>query len=128
MNPSAETQVPLATREFWAAFVADQTAPKVRSEYRRKNIRYAVVREVRAFYERDGRHIATDVDIMEISATGMSIRARSQIEPEAVIRIQFNDVEQPFAIEGRVMHSTGTLGGHKIGLELLFAPSTDADQ
>src|SRR5262245_30545824 len=121
MTPATDIQVPLATEEFWREFVALRVEVKFRKEYRRRNVRFVTMGDARAFFERDGRQISTGVDLMELSGKGMGIRAPSHIPPETIVLVRFNDVEPPFAVKGRVMHSTGTLGGHKIGIEILFA-------
>ena len=127
MTPATDAQVPLATEEFWREFVAHRVEVKFRKEYRRRNVRYITMGDARAFFERDGRQISTGVDLMELSGKGMGIRAPSHIPPETTLHIVFNDVDPAFAIRGRVMHSTGTLGGHKIGIEILFAePSSNS--
>jgi len=127
MTPATDVQVPLATEDFWREFVAHRVEIKFRKEYRRRNVRYVTMGDARAFFERDGRQISTDVDLMELSGKGMGIRAPSHIPAETIVLVRFNDVDPPFAVKGRVMHSTGTLGGHKIGIEILFAePNSNA--
>ncbi len=60
--------------------------------------------------------------LLEASTTGLTCRSRIAIPMDTQVAIELYIGDEVFRLAGTVVHSTGTVGGFKIGIELTFPP------
>ena len=97
--------------------------------HRRREARHiAPLGTARLAYEQAGLPELQTGKVLNISDHGAMIVTRQEIPEHAVLMMKISLGEDAFLLVGRVMHSTQTVGGYKIGIKLDFPaePSTES--
>ncbi len=91
--------------------------------WRRRGRRYAVGFGIwRLLYHNHQRlPMSTRVHLLNASADGLMLMCREEVPERGPVLLAYRDGEDNFVLAGEVMHSTSTVGGHKIGVALHFS-------
>jgi hypothetical protein len=117
------------SREVWIdllarAIQAPQTEPPVRRRSRRYNV--CLGGAWRLVYQKAGRLVELGVRLLNASADGVMLLCRSEVPVRIPAVVAFTSAaEGEYMLTGEVRHCTSTVGGHKVGVQLHFAPATE---
>jgi hypothetical protein len=120
------TQAPTRlTREEWRellrALVEGEIEPLRKRRSRRYDIYGGEVRISAVTDPPDSRVFKRTVGILNVSLTGMMLKTYSEFPTGVDVALDVRLGEHRFWAAGRVKHCSQTLGGYKIGVELIFA-------
>lgn len=113
------------TRDDWEQIVArhamNEEEPPIRRGDRRHAVDYGTAKLV---FMQDTlgrlRTIVRTTPLLQISREGMMVKSHADVPVDAVVGLRVELGEDSFALLGRVVHSTQTLAGYKVGLQLAF--------
>ncbi len=109
-----------ASRDYWRRFLTRAVAPQSVRDARRVVKRYPLAMAGRIFYAEGDHMKREEFAIIEISPTGVTGLCREEIPWHAEVCIEVNPEGTPFALQGLARHCTSTVGGYKVGVELVF--------
>lgn len=131
---SAQTQVRTGpiTRAEWERVVARHDLHRIRTGWRRRNARYQTTHgEAKLVFELPvGKRrvpIVRTTAVLEISAKGVAVRSHQPIPTGTGVGIELNLEGVPVILVGNVVHSTLSVGGYQVGIELRF-PGDDPNR
>ncbi len=115
-------ELKLLTRQQWIDFLARHTEGRSEPLLRRRSPRYTIPHGViRLSYPQDRRVVVETTSLLQVSEVGLTIKTRKEVPMDAEVRVEALMEDQPFALNGVVIHSTQTIGGFKTGVKLRFA-------
>lgn len=118
---NAYTQVILTTRQEWWKIVSTYSRAEKEPKYRRVSRRYTCSGEIKVTGEIDDEPFRQTCALLQISAEGITARARQMIPNDIAIMIHWHRDEQDLVVLGKVVHCTQTIGGYKLGIQLEFS-------
>ena len=110
----------LTSREKWEAFVAQQPeepTPEHRRSNRRRDTAFGMAELV---FTLEGRQVQRSGRVLNISPTGLMVKQREPVADGSSVLVKVGCEDGELVLSGRVMHCTETVGGYKLGIELLF--------
>ena len=116
----AQTIPQTLTRNEWCDIVANIVKPETEPPIRRSCRRYTMDGEARGTWRDAKRAYKRTWRVLEISTGGLTLKSYDAVPIDTDIELVVNLNGIPFALRGRIMHSTQTLGGYKLGVQLLF--------
>ncbi len=115
-----QTQVEQLTRQRWLQVLSEYRAVPNR-EYRRRHPRANVdLGVVRILTEQEQRREERTGALLNASGGGMMLRSQDELRPGTIVLLQLWHGEQILEVTGRIVHSTPTVGGYKLGVLLSF--------
>lgn len=117
-----ETRLETPTRRRWREIIAPY-ADAANAEYRRSDQRACVELGMvkLSFVDPNGAHVVHTGRPLNASEAGLMVRLNQSIPSRTRLRIEVEIDQVKFALSGSVVHVTDTVGGYKVGIELLFA-------
>lgn len=114
----------------WLEMMSRHIAPEQEPAIRRGDQRYNVDGMVTlALINADRHGLQTAVRTMpliQVSESGVMVRSPSRLGEDTVVGMQAYLGDDTFALLGRVMHCTETIGGYKVGIQLAFMEADGA--
>jgi hypothetical protein len=121
MNRDPTVQPKSLTEAEWLEALARCVTPEVEPPVRRDHRRYGVdFGLARLSYTRDGVPLTRTAPLLQISAEGLMVQIQEPIRVYTPLRLEVILGDETFALTGQVAHSTQTVGGYKVGIQLLF--------
>lgn len=120
MATTDNTQRSFATRKDWNTLVEKMTQPEIEPAYRRQSRRYAAEGNILATCLSDLKPMIQTWDLRQVSAEGLTARSPRVVPEYTRFVLDVNINEQAIRLKAKVRHCTQTVGGYKIGLEILF--------
>lgn len=121
MGALPENQANPLSRDRWLEIFSRHISPDVEPAIRRKSRRYGLEFGVaRLQYLEDGTPLNRTVPLLQISAEGLMVKSRKPIQAYTPLRMEVTLDDDTFALNGRVLHCTQTVGSYKVGIELRF--------
>ena len=119
------TILKITSRECWEQLLARYPAPPTMERKRKHRRRDTAIGTAELTYERDGELVTRPGKLLNASPEGVALKQREWIAyaTQVVIRVMLADGEAILA--GRVTHATDTVGGFKVGIQLVFAGDAD---
>jgi hypothetical protein len=115
-----KTQLDTPTHERWLEILSQQKHFEV-PEYRRQHPRHDIERgAVALVFEELGVSVVRTGIVLNASAVGLMIKQHKAIRTGTRVRVEAMLGDNPFLLTGRVVHSTPTTAGFKVGIELEF--------
>ncbi len=132
MNQSS-SPVQLSTRQQWEQALHRLELIPTDEDFRRRAPRYGVVYgEVQIEFHPNNDPaqpvVRRSAPIYDISVGGLMARCLKPIEPQTHVLLHIDIGDQRVVLRGVVRHSTQTIGGYRVGIELLFDEQTDERQ
>jgi hypothetical protein len=113
-------RIETTTREAWEKLV-DRYAGQMGREFRREHgRRNTSTGSVKLAFEREGKPVKRTGNLLEFSWEGVQIKQREEITVSTLVLMHVMLSEGEATLAGRVVHCTDTLGGFKVGIQLLF--------
>jgi hypothetical protein len=91
------------------------SGPSVRRKHPRFGVGHGLVNLSFEYY---GQPVTDSGTLLDVSMGGMMVKGTKAVAPETKVRIVLTLDSRPILLFGRVAHSTQTVGGYKIGIEL----------
>jgi len=114
------TKTKATALEHWRSFIACHVE-NAKNEYRRDHERrYINQGSVSLVFEADGETVERTGALLNLSEGGLMIKQYVEIPRGTPIQLVVLIDDDKLALAGRAVHSTQTLGGYKIGVELTF--------
>ncbi|MBU0596180.1 PilZ domain-containing protein [Candidatus Bipolaricaulota bacterium] len=117
--------VKLATRDYWRRYLKRAVTLQESRDARRSSKRYPLSISGEITFKAEHRIKRGSIAILDVSAGGVEGLTKEDVPLQADIRIDMAPEGTVFAVLGRVVHSSPTLGGYKLGIELSFADQGD---
>jgi hypothetical protein len=115
-----QNAVEITTRQAWTQILA-RFRPEPSPEHRRREIRYDTgLASVALAYESAGQKFVRKGKVLNVSPNGMLLRLQDQIDAHTTVLLKLTLTEGQALLVGRVVHSTPTVGAHKVGIKLTF--------
>lgn len=114
------TESTLTSRDEWLKFVSATSLSEMEPKVRRTTRRYPCDGEIKVTGEIDGEPFRGTWDLIQVSMTGISARASREVPDRMKVALRCRWGSQDLSLRGRVMHSTQTVGGYKVGIRLDF--------
>lgn len=108
------------TMDQWQEFVAGFCPPAEDEPGRRSGHRHRLRGTVRVKYTQNGAPHLADLDVLNISSSGITARHWLAIAPETDIDMQLMLDEVTLRVRGKVVHCTSAPGGHRVGIQFEF--------
>ena len=112
--------MPALTHEQWNELLTLVVAPELGKNLRRGTRRYPVMGEAKLTYEKDGKTYRRTFDIINLSRGGMTLKGYDEVKADTLIDCKVTLGPHVAPVKAKVVHCTGTLGGFKVGVEILF--------
>jgi len=112
--------MPALTNEQWNDLLTRVVAPELGKNLRRGTRRYPVMGEAKLTYEKDGKTYRRTFDIINVSRGGMTLKGYDEVRADTLIDCKVTLGPHVAPVKVKVVHCTGTLGGFKVGVEILF--------
>ncbi len=132
MDTHSPSSVQPWTREQWARVLHRLDLIPTDEDFRRRQPRYGVVWgevqiEFHPHNDPSQPPIRRSAPIYDISLDGLMARCLKPIEPRTQVLLHIEIDQQQVTLRGVVRHSTQTIGGYRVGIELRFdEPPTEA--
>jgi hypothetical protein len=121
MGAHSSQQFTTLSRDRWLEILSRHVSPEIEPPIRRKSRRYGVeLGIVCLLYREDGLPRARTASVLQISAGGLMIKTHKPIRPFTSVWMEVMLNGDAFTLIGEVTHSTQTVGGYKIGIQLEF--------
>lgn len=122
---SSSSSVQPWTREQWARALHQLELIPTEEDFRRRTPRYGVVYgEVRIEFHPHNDPaqplVRRSAPVYDISVDGLMARCLKPIAPHTRVLLHIAIGQEQAALRGVVRHSTQTIGGYRVGIELLF--------
>lgn len=118
MNPIVDSAP--TTRDEWSKIVSAASLAEMEPKARRNTRRYPCSGEIKVSGEIDDEPFRGTWNLLQVSMTGISARADREVPDRMKVTIRWRWGSQDVFVRGRVMHSTQTVGGYKVGVRLEF--------
>jgi len=122
-NASEMTTVdfsPALTNDQWNELLTRVVAPELGKNLRRGTRRYPIIGEAKLTFEKDGKTYRRTFDVINVSRGGMTLKGYDEVKADTVIDVKITLGPHVAPLKAKVVHCTGTLGGFKVGVEILF--------
>lgn len=123
MRVSADANKYYLSADDWRDVIRSLVAAELEPLRRRRQRRYHVFTgEVRLTYTDpiDGRTCTRTAGLLNVSTGGMMVKTYSPMPEGIPVELEVNVGEFHFFAHARLRHSSSTLGGYKVGIELVF--------
>ena len=117
---NAETETSFISAAYWKRFLKRTVAPEHKSDIQRAEPRYPLSGETKVSFEDAGETSVRRLALLNASQDGLTTKGQTPIVLDTQVVLEMNPEGTPFAIHGRIIHCTETVGGFKIGIELRF--------
>lgn len=117
---TASTQIKYTTRDQWLNFLEQVVEPTTEKCQRRQYRRYALNSYVTVYGEADGEAFRTTWALHQVSRGGMMAVARREFPVWIDVSIELAWDDRTMLLRGKIRHCTQTVGGYKIGVQLIF--------
>lgn len=115
-----QTQLETPTQERWLEILSQQRVFEV-PEHRRQNPRHDIeCGAVALVFEELGAPVVRTGILLNASAVGLMIKQHKAIRTGTPVRVEATLGKESFLLTGHVVHSTQTIAGFKVGIELEF--------
>lgn len=104
----------------WNNLLTRVVAPELGKNLRRGTRRYPVMGEAKLSYEKDGRSYRRTFDVINVSRGGLTLKGYDEVKADTVIDVKVTLGPHVARLKAKVVHCTGTLGGHKVGIAIIF--------
>jgi len=121
-------EVRLASRDYWRRFLKRAVALLETRDARRSGRRYPLSMDGQVIFTADGRTTRRNIGILDVSVGGVEGFTQEEIPVLTEVRIEIAPEGTALALQGRVVHSTQTVGGYKTGIRLSFADDPEHRQ
>jgi hypothetical protein len=111
----------LASRDYWRRYLKRAVTLQETRDARRSSRRYPLSISGQIAFNAEHRTKQCEIAILDVSTGGVEAVTKEDIPLHADVRIEMAPEGTPFAVLGRIVHSTPTLGGYRLGIELSFA-------
>lgn len=112
---------PILTNDQWNNLLTRVVAPELGKNLRRGTRRYPVMGEAKLTYEKDGRNYRRTFDVINVSRGGLTLKGYDEVKADTLIDVKVTLGPHVARLKAKVVHCTGTLGGHKVGIEIIFS-------
>jgi len=123
-NNAADTTtidfLPAMSIEQWNELLTRVVAPELGKNLRRGTRRYPLLGEAKLTYEKDGKTYRRTFDVINVSRGGMTLKGYDEVKADTIIELKVTLGPHVAPLKAKVVHCTGTLGGFKVGVEILF--------
>ncbi len=116
MNAAVEA----TSRQQWESLVAHHPAQPSPEHRRHESRRHTEIGTVELVYKAGGRAVQRTGKLLNISLGGLLIREQEHLDCGTKMLIQARLDQRELLLVGQVAHCTETVGGYKVGIELLF--------
>lgn len=116
-----ESQLDRTTQQHWLEVVARHDQLRDPGHRRSEPRRVAPIGTVRLAFEDAGCPLVHSGKVLNVSGAGVMVSARHEIPAGTMMMMQMVLDGEAYLLVGRVVHSTQTVGGFKVGIELEFA-------
>jgi hypothetical protein len=117
-TPPQQRSRPLS-RSRWMAFIAEHGGLPDRLPLKRGGPRQTVGFGVAVLtFDGDRGPVSRTLPLLNVSPTGVMVKGQRRLPVHTKVRIELLVGDQTHELCGRVAHSTQTVGGYKIGIEL----------
>jgi hypothetical protein len=123
MRAATDTAKYFLSAEDWREVIRSLVAAELEPLRRRRQRRYHVYTgEVRITYNDplDERACTRTAGLLNVSTGGMMVKTYSPMPENIPAELEVTVGEFHFFAHARLRHSSSTLGGYKVGIELLF--------
>ena len=120
MDTTNEVREAFATNEQWNTAIAEMVNAEFEPRCCRSLRRYTVDGEIKVTGQVDGEPVSEAWDLHQVSLAGLSARSSREIPEGARLKLEVHINGQVLRVRGKVKHCTQTLGGYKVGIQLLF--------
>ena len=120
MATTNEVREAFATNEQWNTAIAKMVKGEFEPQYRRNFRRYTIDGEIRVTSQADGEPVSESWDLHQVTPVGLSARSSREIPEGARLKLEVHINGQVLRVRGKVKHCTQTIGGYKVGIQLLF--------
>jgi hypothetical protein len=120
MVTTNEVREAIATKEQWSTAIAAIISAEFEPRCRRSLRRYPADGEIKATYQVDDEPVSEAWDLYQVSLAGLSARSSREIPEGARLELEVHINGDVLRLRGKVRHCTQTLGGYKVGIEILF--------
>ncbi|MFQ5502903.1 MAG: PilZ domain-containing protein [Phycisphaerae bacterium] len=111
----------LITKDYWWRFLQRTVAPGNTRDVRfRRSQRYPLQGELKLTVDGHEEMGFWSLALLEVSLEGLSAKASYDIPVDREVIIELNPDAAHIVMKGRVIHCTQTIGGYKVGIELIF--------
>lgn len=110
----------ILNRDQWNNLLTRVVAPELGKNLRRGTRRYPVTGEAKLSYEKDGRSYRRTFDVINVSRGGLTLKGYDEVKEDTVIDVKVTLGPHVARLKAKVVHCTGTLGGHKVGIAIIF--------
>lgn len=115
-----KTTIELTTRERWIEVLSLHSCVE-EPEYRRECSRRPLMFDgVKLAFEESCRPVVRGGKLLNASPSGVMIRQYKEIQAHTLVMLSVALDEETLVLAGEVVHSTQTVGGYKVGIELRF--------
>jgi hypothetical protein len=122
MEPSdMETAAKITARKRWEELLARYPEAPAPEHRRTSPRRDSGGDRVELTFERDGQAAVRGGRLLNASSEGVMIGQREELAPGTAVRLHVMLGEVAARLDGRVIHCTQTVGGFKVGIQLLFS-------
>jgi len=111
---------PPLTADQWNQLLTRVVAPELGQNLRRQTRRYPVTGEAKIVFEKGGKIHKRSFDVLNVSRGGLTIKGYDEVKPDTIIELKIVLGAHSAPLKAKVVHCTGTLGGFKIGVKILF--------
>lgn len=112
--------LPFLSNDQWNNLLTRVVAPELGKNLRRGTRRYPVMGEAKLSYEKDGRNYRRTFDVINVSRGGLTLKGYDEVKVDTCIDVKVTLGPHVARVKAKVVHCTGTLGGFKVGIELIF--------
>ena len=120
MNVDPPEQLASVAHGRWLEIVSRYVSPETEPPVRRKYRRYGMVGVAQLSYQEDARPLTCTLSVLQISAEGLMLRSHKALPVGTPVQMEVTLEDEPLPLVGWVRHTTQTVGGYKIGVELQF--------
>ncbi|MFH1417166.1 MAG: hypothetical protein ABII12_02625 [Planctomycetota bacterium] len=115
-----DLEIKFASKDYWRRFLKRAVALLEARDARRLGKRYPFSMDGRILFTVGDRASHADIAVLDVSAEGIMGVTQHEIPVRADVRVEIAPEGTIFALRGRTVHSTQSLGGYKTGIELSF--------
>ncbi|MFQ5412522.1 MAG: PilZ domain-containing protein [Phycisphaerae bacterium] len=106
---------------YWRRFLLRAIAPQPKADIQRGAPRYPYCTEIKLTFD-DAGHVSTrSLTSLNVSVSGITAKGGLEIPMDSEVLLEMNPEGVPFVVRGRIVHCTQTVGGYKIGIDLMFS-------
>jgi len=120
------------TRDRWLEVLKQKAESEEGPSIRRKHSRhyalgYATIRETSSDDTPPDKPVGAKGELIQVSSEGCMVRTQRELKPMTLVEVEIPIDDDVYVVSGKVIHSTGTVGGYKTGIQLRFAQSASQE-